>query len=417
MASAGYPDPLRSPVGKTAYGVTEAARLLHVAPRTIHSRVREGVLTAHREGRLLQIDADSLHPQRVPLADPADGHPFARLTVTLGALSDLLASIDVRHTGTPGPSLDQPAAATVAAHVLSVASVAARHALQYGPIADGMRPLLIAQYADRRYDALSHYGAGASLPMVAVTMPAIPPTTWTERLEAAANAWAGAARTDLSLTVPSLEVIRNVTNQAAHAHAATATILAAVAPALGSVDEANGGSGREGTERAMSILGDGIRALREADLALANRTTARRPSHAYASAARDLFAALSETRRAVATSVADPGAVLSLRTEPALRTLAAVNDQAQAMLRDSRQLPNVLIRAQLLFAPARTLRASTERLTARNTGRLAPVDFGDPPDLTAALTRAEEAVARSQREVFHLLVREPVSQAWTPSPS
>lgn len=272
-ASAGYPEPLRSPVGKTTNTVTDAARLLHVAPRTIKSRVREGLLTAHRDGRLVQIDADSLHPQRVPLADSADAHPFARLTVTLGALNDLLASTTARHSGVNGPALNEPTAATVTAHVLSVASVAARHTLQYGPIADAMRPLLIAQYADRRHDALSHHGAHASIPLVAVTVPTNPPSTWTERLEAAADAWATAARTDLSLTVPSIEVIRNVTNQAAHAHAATAIILTAVAPALGPpVDAASDGIGPVSIERTTSILGDSIRALREADQALGPAT-------------------------------------------------------------------------------------------------------------------------------------------------
>ncbi|MGB8384443.1 MAG: hypothetical protein WCG47_24940, partial [Dermatophilaceae bacterium] len=139
------------------------------------------------------------------------------------------------------------------------------------------------------------------------------------------------------------------------------------------------------------------------------------PSHEYAAAARQLYLTLAETR-AMGADLGRERTAATLDRAQILRVLATVNDQAHAILQEHRNLPEALIRARLLYAPARTLRPTADRLTSRIAGRLTAVDLADEPDLTTAIRSAEQALRHTAVEVFHPLVRETISPSWTPSP-
>jgi len=146
-----YPTPLRPAPGET-YSPTEAARLIGSNTHRITRDAIAGRIHAERVDRALRIPAEELdHRPDLTAAMSTDAHPFSRLTVAIGAMTDVLAG----HRVSAGAALtDDRQIAAAMRHVLSLAAVAARHTLHTGAVADLDRPLLIAQYADLAVDAL-----------------------------------------------------------------------------------------------------------------------------------------------------------------------------------------------------------------------------------------------------------------------
>ena len=134
-----YPTPIRPARGET-YSLHEAARLQGLPVNRVAARVRRGQIDTHtlRTGRRAWIiDADQLDTRTdVTPASAADPHPLARLSVSLGALADLYTPANDDTLAPDIRPVDDHDTAATMRHVLSIASVAARHTLTHLPIAD-----------------------------------------------------------------------------------------------------------------------------------------------------------------------------------------------------------------------------------------------------------------------------------------
>ena len=110
-------------------------------------------------------------------------------------------------------------------------------------------------------------------------------------------------------------------------------------------------------------------------------TTAARPSHGYVDAARDLAQVLAAVvRSAAAPDLAQP--------DTALAYVERGLDGALELLRLSAALVDPLVRSEQLFAPARALQPSVERVHARAAGRYVPVSMDEGRPLLEATTQA-----------------------------
>jgi hypothetical protein len=102
-------------------------------------------------------------------------------------------------------------------HVLSLAAVAARHSIAHRPLENADRPLTVGRYAERVIDTLRTVALEpVSLSRLASVAAHPQPTTLNDRLEAALDAWQRAARQELDRAIPSVDVLRQIANQAAH---------------------------------------------------------------------------------------------------------------------------------------------------------------------------------------------------------
>ena len=110
-------------------------------------------------------------------------------------------------------------------------------------------------------------------------------------------------------------------------------------------------------------------------------TTAARPSHGYVDAARDLTEVLAAVVRATAApDLAEP--------DTALAHLGRGLEGAHELLNLSAALADPLLRSRQLFAPARALQPSVERLHARAAGHYVAVSMDEGRPLLEATTQA-----------------------------
>lgn len=383
-----YPTPLRPPVGATTYSTRQAAQFLGLAREGVLHRIHRGDIPATTDGRSYGIAATDLD-RRTDLgpADPTDPYPLPRLSCTFGALADLLVADRDREVSMLH---DDVQVAALMAHVLTLTAVAARHTMGHCRVTDADRPLRMAQFAERAVDALGTPSRLHGLDRITSTAPPDNPTTLNERLEAALRTWANAGRDELNRTVPSTEVLRNIANQGRHIYAVSDRLLHApgqhAAPRGGQSPQVSGAL-REASE-----------ALRHADDQWAGVTTAMGPSHDYVTAARDLFTVLKEIGQLKQPSPA--------KTEPTLDVAQALADLNIAsrdladLMHETRHLPEVLIRSELLFSADRTLKPTVERLAERARGRYVAVDVTDQPNLAPM---AHQAATQSLHasEVLH----------------
>jgi hypothetical protein len=202
---------------------------------------------------------------------------------------------------------------------------------------------------------------------MASTAPEPAPATLNERLEAAVDHWARAADAELTRLIPSTEVLRAFANQGAHLYAATHRLIQDPTSNPGMGDDARSALSRE--------LATGEHTFRAADQAWGQLTNASRPSHEFFTSTRELYNALTQVRK------------LDLRAAPqdwstqrALRDLDKATQRLSRLMETSRPLPDQLVRSGLLFAPARSVQASLQRLSARNRGVLV---HGTPADCSA----------------------------------
>ncbi|WP_347351222.1 helix-turn-helix domain-containing protein [Intrasporangium sp.] len=398
-----YPTPLAVSPGTHELTLTEAARLTGIPRRTIHDRILCGQIPATRTRDGWQIPHRSLDLRSdVQPADPADPHPLARLAITLGALTDLLYA----HQHDPDkPDLGTGPVTRLARDILALTDSVARHTLTLIE-PDGLpRALAIARHAATSAARLAH-GTDQPIPYAALPPPARhrapgAPTGPTGRwapaslpglLDRAVTDWVRACRAELAVSVPSIEVIRNLTSQSVHVYAGLDALLAATTPSP------DAGGPQPAPSRPVAEVDASIRAqlraaahdLQGAVAAWGPATTMVRPSLAYIEAAQQVHATLEQ----VIARAPDLGRLgLAHQRERALDSLTAACHDLAALTRQISPLPARLLDAGILFGHARSLEATTDRLRARITGRLVPLHHSDLPDLEQAILTAETAAA------------------------
>jgi len=395
----GYPSPLAAPNPQTTYNARQAANHLGVSHSTVVADIRESRLPATFDGRRYSIKATDLPTATdVAPADPTSTDPLDQLTCTLGLLADMVVTERSRTTPMPGfdPLRDDAMVAPVVARVFAMTIVAARDALAHIPLQDADRPLAIAQYAEHSLDALGDVDRPSGLSQVASFAPPSSPGTPNEELEAALRAWAGHARTELATTIPSTEVLRDIANQGRHLYAVSAR-LATASFTAGHLSEDAARAVHEELRQPAQIM---HRLQQQWETV----TTATKPSHEYVTATTTLHSTL--------TAIEQESLLPGDHVEPARRIDL---DQAMTDLRyaatdlvelsyTAAQLPEPLIRAQLLFAPARILPSTMERIHDRNHGRYVPILLEEGEALIDAAQKGSSA-ARQVRATLEISAR------------
>jgi hypothetical protein len=366
LAIRSYPQPLRPPVD-AHLSPAQAARYQEGSRHALLGRIRAGHLDALKDGdtHVIQSRDIDTRPDLRP-ADPADPHPLAKVSCTLGAMADLVHDARIH-----GPAfLDrQGEAAGAVMHVLSLAAVAARHTLAHRPLDAADRPLTVGRYAERVIDTLRTVALEpVSLNRLASVAAHPRPTTLNDRLEAALDNWQCSAREELNRAIPSIEVVRQIANQGVHVCGIRAKLQA----------DAHGDE--------ASRLHAAAQALAQGDRAWARLTTLTRPSHEFVIASRELYESLGTIGRAIAVTV---GRLDADRTAHDLdRGLANIAD----LMALTQSFPDRLLAADLLRGPAKALRTTDDRLHHRTHGRFVPVRRGDVPELTASWQQACHAI-------------------------
>jgi len=345
-----YPHPLRSPGGRSPERNDDSARELG-KPST------QGV-TLPRRGALRLVAAPDPR-ESVTLPDATDGRPIARITCALGALADLVDVLEYQQVP------DTSGVAVNTAHVLASAAIVARHTLACGPLAAGDRPLAVGNHVESALAAMQPLLESApvrsfrGLPSVADV------DIGDTSLDRAVSAWSYASEVELRARIPSTESLHMMVNQGAHITATLAEV----------VREAKGDDDRRG---ARADLVHASQALGAADKAwVPGLTSLIKPSADFITASRGLFLALEEVR-----------ARSDRFTEPEREQVAQSVGQAVATLSRrvaaARAFLQPLADGKALYAPARQVGGSPERLNDQLKGRYVTVEYFDIKDLDAA---------------------------------
>jgi len=386
----GYPSPLSAPNPQATYNARQAASHLGVSRATVAADIRGSRLPATYDGRRYSIKATDLPSiTGVQPADPASTHPLDRLSCTLGALADMAVAERSRTTNIPGldPLRDDAQVAPVMARVLAMTVVAARHALAHIPLQDADRPLDIARYAERSMDAIGDVGQPSSLTRVASFAPPSSPRGPNEQLETALRAWASHARIELARTVPSTEVLRNIANQARHLYAVSARLA-----------EASFAHGHLPEQAAKSVhfeLHDAAQVMHTLQQQWETVTTGTRPGHDYVTATTNLHASLSAIEQEILPPNEKDDVTGRVDVDRALADLRYAATDLVELTHAGAQLPEPLIRSEQLFAPARILPSTLERVHDRNHGRYVAIRLTEG----AALINAAREGSRAAQQV------------------
>jgi hypothetical protein len=386
-----YPSPLVTPGSETTFNARQAARHLGVKDWAILRDIRQSRLPATYNGSRYSIKATDL--SRGPDVQPADAastHTLDRLSCTLGALADMIVAERSRATTIPGldPLRDDRQVAPVMARVLAMTLVAARHTLVNIPLQEADRPLLIARYAARALDALGDVDRPSGLNQVASFAPPARPRGPNEELEAALRGWATHARSELARTVPSTEVLRDIANQARHLYAVSTALV---------MDSFTAGnlSGPD-AERVHVELRAAAQVMHAVQQQWETVTTATRPSREYVAATTALHTRLTtiQQERLSPGNHTDPARRINV--DQALTDLRYTATDLAELTHTAAQLPEPLIRAGLLFAPARILPSTTERLHDRNQGRYVAIQLEEGTELIDTAQQGSSATRHAQ---------------------
>ncbi|MFW5473125.1 hypothetical protein ACOCJ5_07445 [Knoellia sp. CPCC 206450] len=333
-----------------------------------HLRVVRGAPHGFAATQRLDAPCDSAVP-----ADPTDPHPLARLSCTLGVLSDLVDQT-LQPTGRWLERLDE--LGYVTRHITCIALIAARHTLARGQLADLDRPLRIAQFAEQVVELLQVMEPVPPPPLyrARVTFRYASPTSSQERLRIACDEWTKTALREVGRSLPNAEALRTIAYQGAHLSAVTLEVGKCVGL----------------PEDHVEALGNVTAHLRAAGKPWDHLTTLNRPTQQMIPASRALFAELEATR----ARLTDLGPVESRK---ALESLTVALDDVTHVMSRARSLPERLVRSRLVFAPARRLRATPERLADIAKGRYVPVTLEDVPDLGGTWLRAASSLEWAQR--------------------
>ncbi|MFC7597580.1 helix-turn-helix domain-containing protein [Terrabacter sp. GCM10028922] len=371
-----YPAPLVPADDATEYSPTAAARLLDTSVASVRNRLKRGTLPGRRDGGrwLIARDALGLRSDVHPAAH-GDSHPLTRTACAVGALTDMLVTRDL---DVHRPRIEAASALALAEAVLRVAFDAAEHAVSRSDTSDAFRPLQIAQFARRALDRLSPAGSTAPLPYIAIPPPRESGATPNDRLDAALHTWIRIAYEDLSLSVPSIEVVRNVAGQSVH-------VLAAIDALVGAPSQDLPASTLDRERLRTCAI-----AITTAGSAWGSATTGTPPSHAYVDAARDLHRTLHE----LITGPISIRSALAFGRDRALATLLDATNDVAALARRSTQISRQLLASRLLFAAPKAAKSAPDRLRARAAGHFVELRAGDLPDLCLKTTAADLAIAR-----------------------
>jgi len=393
-----YPTPLRPAAGQS-HTPAAAARLLGVPSYRVMKDIASGALPAELVDREFRIDSEQLdrRPDLTP-ADTTDPHPLARLTVALGAMTDVVAG---HRAGHGSPLSDDAQIAAAMRQVLAMTAVAARHTLTHCPIDEANRPLVIAQYATRAVDAL---GTGSGYPqlwsMTSTSQPSMP-TTPNEYLECALRDWAATARQHLKHPIPSTDVLRNIANSGIHILAVTDAVIAGITP-------------RDVAEPLTSPLSHTLRevavSLRETERAWSPFTTGMPPSHEYVTASRASFSALNDIAPVFRVAGRQHVPTGEIDHDRALLDLAGATQDLVSLLNTIECLPHRLLASELLFVRSRTIAPRMDILDARLRGQLVVARPQDAPGLVSS-TRTASELTKAVPCVLFALVSE---RTWRP---
>ena len=369
-----------------ATAATVAHRPPASAAATPSGADEDAVTSPRRHLRLITDDPAAFTPLPAPdapregpaPADAADPHPLARLSCTLGAFTDLVHGARQR----PEPWVSRrDELADITRHVACIALVAARYTLSHGRVGDLDRPLRVAQYAEQVLSQLPGVGMTAtpSLSTARVTSEHHPAGTPLERLQQAAHAWNAAAGHEVDRTIPNAEALRTIAFQGAH--------LAAV-----TLKAARRTDATEGHRTALAYA--------STDLQVAGKlwdhlTTLNHPTERMVSASRVLFAELEDTASRIPGL--DPPAL-----QATLDALTSALDDLTTVMARARTLPERLVQSQLVFAPARRVRATPERLHDIAKGRYVAIGLDD---LSAPVTWHSAASALEQLGFYNNAIR------------
>jgi hypothetical protein len=395
----GYPSPLAAPNPQTTYNARQAASHLGVSSSTVLADIRSSRLRGTYDGRRYSIKATDLPTAAdVQPADPASTDPLDQLTCTLGVLADLVVTERSRTTPTPGfdPLRDDAQVTPVVARVFAMTVVAARHALANIPLQHADRPLLIAQYAEHALDALGDVDRPTQLNCVASFAPPSQPRGPNEELKAALRSWVTSARTELARTIPSTEVLRDIANQGRHLYAVTAR-LAAASFTAGHLSANAARAVHEQLRQPAQIM---HRLQQEWEMV----TTATRPGHEYVTATTTLHTQLTAIQQDSLSRSNHNDSARRISVDQAMTDLRYAATDLSELTHTAAQLPEPLIRSRLLFAPARILPFTMERLHDRNHGKYVAIQLTEGTDVINA-AQAGASAALQVRATLEQLVR------------
>jgi hypothetical protein len=268
-------------------------------------------------------------------------------------MTDLL----VQHQAGPetGLSADPAQVAGATAHVLAITAVAARHTMQYLPLVEADRPLAVGQHAEANLTAIqSAAERPTGLVLIASVSTDSPTPTAEPRLTRVIEQWDRASENELAARVPSADSLRFLLNQSTHIIGTTLAVA--------------GGRGEVAIpEETIGLMARAAGALSGVENSWPRGlTTLTRPSHGFISASRDLFTALEEARQSAERMTPEARREtfdgLSHVAANAARRLAAAHD-----------LPSRLAKQHSLYAPARSLPSTPDRLADRAKGRVIQV--------------------------------------------
>jgi len=363
-----YPDPLTAPSPGASYTTAQAAAHLGLSELDVNVAIARDQIPATLTGRRRSIPADRL-PSTTDTA-PADAGnttALARLSAALGAAADLLSPHPPAFTPTSRTGGDPVSVARVLDLIHRVARVAtdADHA------PDPERTRRIASWALRALDQLpttrqTETSAGAP----ATTQGR--PTAQSDRLGAALWEWQRHTRLEFALPIPSTDVIRNAAQQTIHLYAVQHTLAAGDTPSA---------RARRQTLRAAAEQ------LSRAAWGWSSVSSLNRPSYDYVRAATTLHDVLNEVA-AAATVRPDIQPLTRLAAE---RQLSSAATDSAELLRCAAHLARRLSLSGSLFAPARRVTPSLDRLAAVNAGRWVRVTDLETAGLIDTANRAARA--------------------------
>jgi hypothetical protein len=191
---------------------------------------------------------------------------------------------------------------------------------------------------------------------------------------------------ELARTVPSTEVLRNIANQARHLYAVNARLV-----------EASLTQGHH-HEHAAESVHDELREAAQVMHALQKQwetvTTATRPGHEYVTATTNLQASLSAIEREILLPEEKLDLTRRVDAGRALTDLRYAATDLVELTHAGAQLPEPLIRSEQLFAPARILPSTMERVHDRNHGRYVAIRLTEG---TALINAAREGSRAAQQ--------------------
>lgn len=377
---------------QTSYTAREAGAQLGISETTVLKRVRRSELPAVLDaGTYVIRAADLFGTSEVTPANASSAYPLDRLSTMLGAAADLILLHRQRQgLGVQDDPLGSEAqVAPVMARVLTLTLVVAREAASRLPLVTTDQALALAKYAERSLDQLNQLSQRVdidSLNRVASFMAEPTSLGHNGELQSVLRSWAESAHAEVRRGIPSADSLRAIANQGLHVYAVTARMLDASQSAAVEPGDLQGQL-REAAEHQ--------RRLQEQ---WGNVTTATKPRHEFVLATQAFHSALERLDGRLVDAKSHSPLAAGTRITVDYELANALGEIAD-LSHEARHVPDLLARSELLFAPARILPSTADRLQARHLGRYVPVLATEAEDLRLAAHYAADAAATVVRTV------------------